>query len=243
MSIQPPNLLRDFHPAQLSPNLAEALRYLQLPRHMGEGDLPAKLQQQLAHAEQQILQTAQPRCVLRQFLLDFSATANTGEIKLSGSTLSLSGNSALSLLENCSSALIMACTIGLDIDRLITKAQPSDMAHALMLDALASAAIENLCDQAEAYIKALFQQQSLKLTRRFSPGYGDLPISLQSSLCRTLDTARQIGLTVTASGIMLPRKSVTAIIGVGSDIPAANQDICSNKCLNCPNKQCIYRNS
>jgi hypothetical protein len=54
----------------------------------------------------------------------------------------------------------------------------------------------------------------LYFTDRFSPGYGDLPLSLQPALTSLLDTSRQIGLTLTDSLILLPRKSVTAVLGL-----------------------------
>ena len=54
------------------------------------------------------------------------------------------------------------------------------------------------------------------LTDRFSPGYGDLPISLQDSFLRLVDAQKQIGLTVTTTHILTPRKSVTAIIGLAN---------------------------
>ena len=90
------------------------------------------------------------------------------------------------------------------------------MAEALATDALCSAAIEQVCDKAEHEI---FQVQKYEFrTWRFSAGYGDLPISLQKSLTEYLNAQRRIGLTVTDNFLMIPRKSVTAIIGV-SDTP------------------------
>ena len=54
----------------------------------------------------------------------------------------------------------------------------------------------------------------LYLTDRFSPGYGDLPLSLQPGLCAVLDAERRVGIHVTSSFLMNPGKSVTAVIGL-----------------------------
>lgn len=56
------------------------------------------------------------------------------------------------------------------------------------------------------------------LTGRYSPGYGDWPITVQPLVAAALDTARRAGLCVTDSNLMTPRKSVTALLGV-SDHP------------------------
>ena len=74
--------------------------------------------------------------------------------------------------------------------------------------------IEVLCDTIDAQFREEYKKQGLFLTTRYSPGYGDLPIGIQRDFIRLLDTVRRIGLNVSDSGIMIPRKSVTAIIGI-----------------------------
>ena len=65
-----------------------------------------------------------------------------------------------------------------------------------------------------------------------------MPIGMQKDFCAILDTARKIGLTVTDSNILVPRKSVTAVIGI-SDIPVKKR---SSGCENCSMfKNCNYR--
>lgn len=53
---------------------------------------------------------------------------------------------------------------------------------------------------------------------RFSPGYGDWPITVQPKVAAVLDTARRAGICVLNTNLMTPRKSVTAILGL-SDHP------------------------
>jgi len=52
------------------------------------------------------------------------------------------------------------------------------------------------------------------LVSRFSPGYGDLPLDYQRTLLSVLDTSRKIGVSLTDSLLMVPSKSVSAIVGV-----------------------------
>ena len=76
------------------------------------------------------------------------------------------------------------------------------------------------------------------MTWRFSPGYGDLPITLQREFVRVTDAEKRIGLTVNEGGILLPRKSVTAIIGLSKEpIPKQRRG-----CAYCNmNKTCQFR--
>ena len=52
------------------------------------------------------------------------------------------------------------------------------------------------------------------LTSRYSPGYGDLPIAMQNEFLEILQAKKTIGLSVTSSNILIPRKSITAILGI-----------------------------
>lgn len=228
---------------QLNIDRAEALRYLRLPAHMTEADLPPDITTRLMEAETAVLAAAQPRFIWRSF--EITGRSDIG-IQLSGTSLVLPGADIAALLADCPGCIIMAATLGQAVDDLIRRTQPLDMAQALMLDALASAAVEDLCNQIQNALAAQYAQGSLYLTRRFSPGYGDLPISLQKPLCTTLDTQRRIGLSPNQSGILLPRKSVTAIMGQ-SPAPPTQGHTCGscaacNMRATCPYKKGVDTN-
>ncbi len=104
--------------------------------------------------------------------------------------------------------------IGGALENAIRRAQVRDMTRALMLDCCGSVAVEAVCDNAVEEIKSSLGAPFL--TDRFSPGYGDLPLSVQPRFLDTLDAARRIGLHLTPTGIMTPRKSVTAILGIAN---------------------------
>ena len=60
----------------------------------------------------------------------------------------------------------------------------------------------------------LLKAEGVFLKPRFSPGYGDLPLSMQTDIFRVLDCPRKVGLTLNNSLLMSPSKSVTAIMGI-----------------------------
>ena len=84
-------------------------------------------------------------------------------------------------------------------------------------DTRASVRAGQAAEAAEARLRALAAAEGLYLTGRYWPGYGDWPIGVQPRIAALLDTPRRIGLCVTDTCLMLPRKSVTAALGVGRE--------------------------
>ena len=83
-----------------------------------------------------------------------------------------------------------------------------------MLDAACSAYVEAAVEQMDQQVKADAAAHGLAGNWRFSPGYGDCPLSAQRSIVDALNATRLIGLTVTPTSLLMPTKSVTAVIGL-----------------------------
>jgi hypothetical protein len=149
-----------------------------------------------------------PAYVWRESQLAFS----TEGVYLSGLSVPLTGKSIQKLLNGCVRAVVLAATVSAEADRLIRQLSVSDMAAAVVVDALCSAAIEQVCDKAE--IEIFGDMPKEQRTYRFSPGYGDLPLSTQPDICRVLDAQRRLGICVSETYLMNPVKSVTAVIGL-----------------------------
>lgn len=117
-------------------------------------------------------------------------------------------------LSGCDKAVIFAATAGIGIDRLIRLYTKTDSARSLCIDAIGSEAVESLCDCFENEIKKGYDYSA----KRYSPGYGDLPLDFQKSVFKALSCEKNIGLYLNESLLMVPTKSVTAIIGVSNEI-------------------------
>lgn len=191
----------------LTPDIDEALRYLGVP-----SPAPVALREQAERVCQRLCCALRPRLVWRVFPLEQTEAG----FSLSGAGLVLTGNTARTMLAQCHSAVLLACTLGARFDALLRAEQARGMSDAAVLDALGSAYVEAGCNEAEREIAARLPGRFL--TDRFSPGYGDLPLALQSALCTLLDTPRRLGVTVSGSFLMNPCKSVTAVIGI-ADAP------------------------
>lgn len=173
--------------------------------------LDAALIAQLRELSLRALKSMEPRIELRRFAL-------TADGLLEGTAYRPEGGDAAALLASCHEAVLLAATLGAQSERLLLQEQARSGAQAVLMDAVLSAAIEAICDQAEEALRAQLGAQGMYLTDRFSPGYGDMPLGQTRMICDVLNADRSIGLTVSSSGIMIPRKSVTAIMGISKTL-------------------------
>lgn len=113
----------------------------------------------------------------------------------------------------CSEAFVFAVTLGHGTERLLSKMSRLSAADFFVYDAVGSALAESVCDEAEKMIK-----RNLKCRPRFSPGYGDFPLSVQKDVLSLAGAERLLGITLTDTNLMLPQKSITAILGIREDV-------------------------
>lgn len=179
-------------------------------RYMGvKGDvIPESVARLLDDAEKAVIEQICPRYVYREAAL----SEKDGRLYVDGMDTPLVGEDIKAHLKNCRRVVVMAATLTTAADKLIRNAGVGNAAEALAVDAVCSAAIEQVCDRAEEEIFG--SQPGNCRTWRFSPGYGDFSIETQKELLRFLNAQRRIGLTVTDSFLLIPTKSVTAVIGI-----------------------------
>lgn len=127
----------------------------------------------------------------------------------------MGGKDIESHLNGCEKAIVMCATVGSGVDKLIRISQISDMARAVVMDSLASVAVEQVCN---AFDKIIAEKYSdYNMTFRFSPGYGDYPIELQKIILQMLDAPKKIGLCTNDNFLLTPTKSVTAVLGLSKN--------------------------
>lgn len=140
-------------------------------------------------------------------------------------------------LMGCKKIAVFGATLGIQIDYLIKKFSRLQMSKTVVLQAVATAMIEEYCDLCQEDIREMARKEGLYLRPRFSPGYGDFALEYQKDIIRVLDCAKKIGLTLTDSLIMIPSKSVTAVIGL-----SATEENCHKKgCESCEKADCKFR--
>lgn len=141
-------------------------------------------------------------------------------------------------LAGCTEAVLLAVTLGPGADAQIRRAGVGDVAAGAASDTLASVLAEQAAEAAEARLRALAAAEGMYLTGRYSPGYGDWPIGVQPRIAALLDTPRRIGLCVTGTCLMLPRKSITAALGLSRTPVTGRRAGCAHCALR---DKCEYR--
>lgn len=143
-------------------------------------------------------------------------------------------------LRSCQKAVLLAVTLGPAADRLVRRAGLSGMAPAAVMQAVLAEMTEEACDALEesimAKVRALYPQAGF--VQRYSPGYSDFSLEYQRDMFALLDITKRIGVGLTTGLLMVPTKTVTAVLGVrieaGVDEPdmhteagADEPDICT----------------
>ena len=106
-----------------------------------------------------------------------------------------------------------------------------------VLQACAAAYTEEQADLAQADIEVYAAARGLYLRPRYSPGYGDFPLTCQRFLFEALQVSKKIGITLTENCFMLPTKSITGVVGLSAD-----PSLCHvGKCMTCSAEDCPFR--
>jgi len=176
----------------------------QVIRAMGYSEAaPPNLEERIAQAVNDAMPLIQP-----------SGTYTTLKIKsvadsVTTKEITIQSRDVAALLKPCSRLSLLLVTIGPLIEQ---RAQESDALDSLILDTLGSIAVEEAANKVNQIISDEAEAKGFKTTRRYSVGYGDWNISQQKELLVLLE-GKKIGVTLTESSIMLPQKSITAVLG------------------------------
>jgi hypothetical protein len=130
------------------------------------------------------------------------------------------------------------CTIGPALEERVTAhTKQGDMLAAVILDAIGSAAAEAVARYANDRIEEAAAAEGLKTSCRASPGYGDWDVREQRNLFE-LVPAGEIGVTLTESAMMVPRKSISFAVHIAEKPVRLRSE---NSCRNCDMDTCPYR--
>lgn len=201
----------------------EVLRYL---GYKGQ-DIDDDLNSLIDDSINEVLAKVKPKRVFQTY----NIRRENKDIYIIGTNLKLTGEDIYKCLEDCDKVVLMAVTLGNEIERIIRFNQRTNMTKTVILDSIATAYVEEICDKIEEEIFNEYKKLGKGLSFRYSPGYGDLGLDIQKGFIDTLNATRLIGLTVSSSNLLIPRKSVTAILGIKNNSDKKVKRTCAN-CLN-----------
>lgn len=207
----------------------EVCRYL---GYRGGARPEGEVEAQVRACIQKVEQAAQPRAVSKLFPL-----TRLGGNRLSLGPMEVESAALARNLLGCEEVILFAATLGLEVDRLIARASAGRVSQAAIYQAAGAALIEEYCDQVNDALRQEAEAAGWYLRPRFSPGYGDFPIAHQQAVAQLLRTAEELGLTVSESMLLLPTKSVTAVIGRSRQPTPCHRQGCEV----CGKKDCAFR--
>ena len=142
------------------------------------------------------------------------------------------------LLEQCHKAAVFLVTIGNHLEEMVCHlAENGLILQATVLDAIGSVAVEKVADFVQGRVGEIARAQGLCISQRSSPGYCDWDIGQQEMVFRAVD-GNSAGIRLTDGCLMVPRKSVSGIIGIG--LPNRNVEH-YNPCKTCDKHNCQGR--
>ena len=188
----------------LSINKSEIYRYLGYKDGMTVTDEVESLIDEIL---QNVLAGSVPKVCYKRFDVTVQDRVDFGFLSVKSRDLTIN-------LTGCREAIIFAATIGIYTDRQIQKEAILSQAKACIYQAVGATVIEAVCDDFNEWIRCEEMTKGNTLKPRYSPGYGDVSLEIQKDICRELNCAKMAGITLTDSMLMIPEKSVTAIIGI-----------------------------
>lgn len=209
---------------------AEVLRYLGYRAQQPDASTSERIDAMIALC----ISAARPLWRYRTMALSFQGDAPL----LEPGGFALPGRSIAQHLAGAQGCALLAVTLGLDAERTLLIQQRRSLSDALLLDAAMSACIEAAADACCRDLAREAAPAGLRTGARFSPGYGDLPLTCQSLMERLLSMQRHLGIGLTPGCLLVPQKSVTAFVGLYRGKPVSE----TPGCRSCRKRDaCAYR--
>ena len=165
--------------------------------------------------------------------------------KICHEQLYLEGNTALhspllpSLLPEAKELAIVVCTIGPRLEQEVKDCfEIDEPLRGLLLDGIGSAAVDALTQEICRFMMHEASSRGYQASSPICPGMPGFPITEQWQILN-LVPAREIGVSLTPTGIMVPQKSATMVIGIGTQMTTWTQ---AEICVRCSlRKTCPHR--
>ncbi|MCH5207391.1 MAG: hypothetical protein J1F04_00795 [Oscillospiraceae bacterium] len=202
-------------------NREDAYRYMGIREPFSE-NVDEKTAETADKCEAELLSVIKPRFTWRVF----NIIRNKDGIFPEGCDFALEGKSIEKHLDGCEKLAIVCSTLSADCDKFISKMSVCGALEMLVSDALASAYIEQISE--DALSDLLEKNAGYSSTWIFGAGYGDFPLEVLPKLISAADAARKVGISTTASNTLIPSKSIVGIAGLSKKPFVAHEKSCES---------------
>lgn len=180
----------------------------------------------------------QPQGIYASFKIK-KISFSKGEINLENGFPLYFHNSAIHLLERADYLILGVVTIGNSLENKTSEFfAHKEYSRALALDAVGTVAIRYLSQYVRSIICQEAKEQHLQTTKHFTPGTTEWDISQQKNIFEIIP-ADKIGIRLTNSYMMIPKKSLSWAIGIGENIITSSKE--DDSCQICQAINCQFR--
>jgi len=173
----------------------------------------------------QSLQLIEPRVLIRK--LKVSRTLHDSMELAEGQKLT--GPLVTGHLVGAQNVVVAVCTVGEKVDGYASQVMDDDLVLGLAVDGVGSAAVEALANAVCRQIEQEAVENGLQTTIPLSPGMIGWSVEEGQPAVFNLIDPEQIGVRLTPYFLMIPRKTLSMIIGIGPNISSGARicDYCS----------------
>ena len=218
--------MNDWHIPDLEINADAVLR--------GQGADPAIIRSRsprLVEAAERALDEArdlvEPRVLSKQLKVK---SLKHERLELEGD-ITLSGSLVAQHLAAAEVVIAILCTVGSKVDQNASEVMERDMVLGLAIDGVGSAAVEALANAYCRNIEMKAEEDGFMTTIPLSPGMIGWPVEDGQPLIFEILDSDKIGVELTSHSLMVPRKSLSMLIGLGSELGnrGSTCDFCTMK--------------
>jgi len=209
----------------------EVLRYLGFKRGRTKED--KRVKDLINYTIEDVVEVIKPRYAFDTFRIKKEPQG----IVADDTNLVIDCSAVVRLLDTSRYITIMVVTVGKELETLIDRLfKEGKFTEGSIADAVGSEAVEKAADAVNDIVKERAAEMGYHITKRFSPGYGGWNLKVQRKLLE-LSGGCDIGVTVNENDMLVPRKSVTAVIGWTRE----GQENLSHKCTYCSMNSCGFK--
>jgi hypothetical protein len=166
-------------------------------------------------------------------------------MSMNGSQISLESDKAVqgsllpAIFPEAKELAVILCTIGPRLEKQVTDySKNGAVLQGMTLDGIGSAAVDKLVSEVLRLIATEVSSRGYEISSPVNPGMPGFPLIEQWNLLRLVN-ADEIGVRLTASGVLVPRKSTSMVMGIGPQMTRWTQ---AEVCARCSLREtCHYK--
>jgi hypothetical protein len=177
---------------------------------------PARIKPEMKELNSRLVEEVQSQELIKPIVVYevYKILGNEHEKIIVEGNINILGTLLPERLTGADRIVVLVSTIGSRLENRVKEYTANkETFKGMMLDGIGSSAMHSMTQDVCALISKKMETEGYKTSPAFLPGMAGFPLTEQVSLL-SLVKAERIGVTLSSSGIMIPRKSTSRVIGI-----------------------------